>query len=413
MKKGWEIKRLGDSNLLEIIDGDRGKNYPSKKDFTDKGFCLFMNTKNVRPNGFEFDTKMFINEEKDKSMGKGKLIRNDVVMTTRGTIGNLGIYNDKIEYENIRINSGMLIFRPNLKKITSEYLFEILRSGIIKEQIIDNISGAAQPQLPIKTLVNFVFPVPTSLREQQRIVSILDKAFDEIEKVKRLTEENLKNAKELFDSYLQEVFENKGDDWEEKTLGDIAKVIGGYSFKSTEFKNQGKYQVLRMGNVRPGLIRREENPVFIDLIEDNILKKALLLEGDVIITQTGTNKKRDYGFTAIIDKDNYLLNQRIASIRFFKDYLPKYFLYYSWTNSFKNQYFANETGTVGQGNVGINAIINAIIPIPPLNKQQSIVTKIDKLSAETKKLEAIYEQKLDSLEELKKSILQKAFQGEL
>ena len=83
--KDWEEKRLGDSDLVEIIDGDRGKNYPTKKDFLDKGFCLFLNTKNVRPDGFEFNTTMFISEAKDKAMGKGKLKRNDVVMTTRGT----------------------------------------------------------------------------------------------------------------------------------------------------------------------------------------------------------------------------------------------------------------------------------------------------------------------------------------
>ncbi len=123
---GWEEKKLGDKNLLEIIDGDRGKNYPKKSDFFEEGFCLFMNTKNVRPDGFDFETTMFINEKKDKALGNGKIRRNDVVMTTRGTIGNLGIFNDDVGYDNIRINSGMLIFRPNLKVIIPEYLFEIL-----------------------------------------------------------------------------------------------------------------------------------------------------------------------------------------------------------------------------------------------------------------------------------------------
>lgn len=140
---GWEEKNLGDKSLLEIIDGDRGRNYPTKSDFFEEGFCLFMNTKNVRPNGLDFKITMFINEDKDKALGNGKLERNDVVMTTRGTIGNLGIYSDDVEYDNIRINSGMLIFRPNLKVIIPEYLFEILRSSIIKAQIKKHVSGAA------------------------------------------------------------------------------------------------------------------------------------------------------------------------------------------------------------------------------------------------------------------------------
>jgi type I restriction enzyme S subunit len=204
--EGWEEKTLGESDLIEIIDGDRGKNYPTLKDFKDEGYCLFMNTKNVRPDGFLFNTTMFIDEAKDKAMGKGKLKRNDVVMTTRGTIGNLGVYNEEVEFDNIRINSGMLIFRPNLKLITSEYLFEILRSGIIKEQIRKQVTGAAQPQLPIKTLVNFVFPVPKSLKQQQNIVQKLDNLSTETKKLEAIYLQKINDLEELKKSVLQKAF---------------------------------------------------------------------------------------------------------------------------------------------------------------------------------------------------------------
>jgi type I restriction enzyme, S subunit len=203
---GWEEKKLGDRNLLEIIDGDRGKNYPKKSDFFEEGFCLFMNTKNVRPDGFNFETTMFINEKKDKSLGSGRIRRNDVIMTTRGTIGNLGIFNNDVGYDNIRINSGMLIFRPNLKFIIPEYLFEILRSGIIKGQIKKHVSGAAQPQLPIKTLVNFSFPVPKSLPEQRRIVAKLDELSAETKKLEAIYRQKLADLEELKKSILQKAF---------------------------------------------------------------------------------------------------------------------------------------------------------------------------------------------------------------
>lgn len=202
----WEERKLGDSDLIEIIDGDRGKNYPTQKDFTDEGYCLFMNTKNVRPTGLEFNSKMFISEAKDKTMGKGKLKRNDVVMTTRGTIGNLGIYNNDVKYDNIRINSGMLIFRPNLNQITSAYLFEILRSGIIKEQITKHVTGAAQPQLPIKTLVNFVFPVPKSIKEQHNIVKMLNSLSVETKRLESIYQFKIRALDELKKSILQKAF---------------------------------------------------------------------------------------------------------------------------------------------------------------------------------------------------------------
>ena len=204
--EGWEERKLGENDLIEIIDGDRGKNYPTQKDFFDEEFCLFMNTKNVRPDGFEFKSTMFINAEKDKLMGKGKLKRNDVVMTTRGTIGNLGVFNEKVKYENIRINSGMLIFRPNPKLISSEYLFEILRSGIIKNQINKHVTGAAQPQLPIKTLVNFTFPVPKSLSEQQTIVQKLDALSLETKKLETIYRTKIADLEELKKSILHKAF---------------------------------------------------------------------------------------------------------------------------------------------------------------------------------------------------------------
>ena len=204
--EGWEEKKLGDSNLVEIIDGDRGKNYPTEKDFLDHGFCLFMNTKNVRSDGFKFDSKMFISEAKDKAMGKGRLKRNDVVMTTRGTIGNLGLYNDKVEFNNIRINSGMLIFRPNLQQIAPEYLFEVFRSGIFKKQIKKHVTGAAQPQLPIKTLVNFTLPVPESVNEQQIIVQKLNVLSAETKKLETIYQQKINDLDELKKSILQKAF---------------------------------------------------------------------------------------------------------------------------------------------------------------------------------------------------------------
>jgi type I restriction enzyme S subunit len=202
----WEEKTLGDENLLKIIDGDRGNNYPRKADFLDEGYCLFMNTKNVRVDGFLFNTKMFITREKDGAMGKGKLSRNDVVMTTRGTIGNLGVYDKNVPFENIRINSGMLIFRPNREVVTPQYLFELFRSGIMKNLIKKHVSGAAQPQLPIKTLVNFSLPIPKSIKEQEKIVQKLDTLSKQIKKLEAIYTQKIADLKEMKKSVLQKAF---------------------------------------------------------------------------------------------------------------------------------------------------------------------------------------------------------------
>ena len=201
--------------------------------------------------------------------------------------------------------------------------------------------------------------------------------------------------------------------WKWVKIKDEADTFGGYAFKSAEFRSEGKYQVLRMGNIRPGILRYEESPVFLDQADDTVLSRSLLKINDVIITQTGTRKKRDYGFTVLIPKSHLLLNQRIAAIRFKERYLPKFFLYFSWTDSFKDQFFANETGNVGQGNVGMKAVTETLIPFCSLEEQKSIVQAIESRLSVADKMEESITESLQQAEALKLSILKKAFEGRL
>lgn len=203
---GCVKRKLGDESLLEIIDGDRGVNYPKASDFYDEGHCLFLNTKNVRPDGFDFVNTMFIAPDKDGQLRKGKLKRDDVVMTTRGTIGNIGLYSEDVPFEHIRINSGMLIFRANKRTLLAPFLFELLRSEIVKVQIKKQTTGAAQPQLPIKTLVNFTIPVPTNLDDQLALVKKVRAFEPEIQNLARLYERKLIALNAMKKSLLNHAF---------------------------------------------------------------------------------------------------------------------------------------------------------------------------------------------------------------
>ena len=208
-KDDWEEKSFGDKELLQIVDGDRGKNYPKKSDFLEDGYCLFMNTKNVRQDGFDFNQTMFITKQKDEVLGKGRLERSDVVLTTRGTVGNIGFYSNDVPYNAIRINSGMLIFRTNKDLLLPEYLFELLRSGFIKSQIEKHVSGAAQPQLPIKTLVNFRLPLPKSLNQQREIVEKIRVFNSETKKLEKIYKKKVTHFDELKQSILHQAFTGK------------------------------------------------------------------------------------------------------------------------------------------------------------------------------------------------------------
>jgi type I restriction enzyme S subunit len=173
----WQVVSIKDAPI-ELVDGDRGVNYPKSFDFTFGGYCLFLSNKNVKDDQFIFSDLQFISKDKDEALGKGRLQRLDVVLTTRGTVGNVAFYNDDVTFENIRINSGMLILRA-VGELSPKYLYHLMKSPLLKKKYIDVTSGSAQPQLPIKSLGQIFIPIPPE-DEQEKIVEAcesIDKKF--------------------------------------------------------------------------------------------------------------------------------------------------------------------------------------------------------------------------------------------
>jgi type I restriction enzyme, S subunit len=163
---------------LQIIDGDRGANYPKQNEFEDSGYCLFLNAGNVTPAGFKFDDCQFIDERKDRALRKGRLERDDIVLTTRGTLGNIAHYTARVPFENVRINSGMVILRADGTKLDPRYLYCVLRSTIVRDQINQLKSGVAQPQLPVRDIKRIRIPLP-DLQVQARLADIIS-AYDNL-----------------------------------------------------------------------------------------------------------------------------------------------------------------------------------------------------------------------------------------
>lgn len=189
------------TTVCAIIDGDRGRNYPKQDEFSDTGYCLFLNAKNVTATGFSFENCMFITKEKDDALHNGKLERGDVVLTTRGTLGNLAFYDDSVPFENVRINSGMVILRMKKSVMTEVFFMEQFKLQLqsIKGKIA---SGSAQPQLPISTMNKIrILLAPMALQEQFA-------AFvEQVDKSKFSIQQALDKSQLLFDSLMQKHFE--------------------------------------------------------------------------------------------------------------------------------------------------------------------------------------------------------------
>lgn len=169
---------------FDIIDGDRGKAYPKQSDFRGSGHCLFLSATNVTKSGFDFATGQFVDEQKDAQLRKGKLKRDDVVLTTRGTLGNVAYYEVRVPFEHLRINSGMVILRCDRSRILPSFLYAFLRSDAFKAQVETMRSGAAQPQLPVRDMKRIELPLPMPW-QQERIVEAISPYDDLIENNRR------------------------------------------------------------------------------------------------------------------------------------------------------------------------------------------------------------------------------------
>jgi len=196
----WRIMSL-EKAPLEIIDGDRGTNYPNQAEFSSTGHCLFLNAGNVTTVGFKFSDCAFITAEKDASLRKGKLIRNDVVLTTRGTVGNTAYFDDSVPFDHIRINSGMVILRAQTPALQPRYLYLFVRSALFHAQVSALRTGSAQPQLPIRDINRIEIPIPPP-EEQRAIAHILGTLDDKIELNRQINQTLEHIAQAIFKSWF-------------------------------------------------------------------------------------------------------------------------------------------------------------------------------------------------------------------
>lgn len=175
---GWEVNELKVSGI-DVIDGDRGKTYPKAADFSSEGYCLFLSAKNVTKSGFQFETKQFVTEEKHNQLRKGHLHRDDIVLTTRGTLGNIAFYDADTPFPVVRINSGMVLLRNIGAKLETKFLYQLMRSPVLQSQIAAASFGSAQPQLTVKIINALKLPIPPK-SEQSRILAAISSVNDDL-----------------------------------------------------------------------------------------------------------------------------------------------------------------------------------------------------------------------------------------
>nr|BDT27413.1 restriction endonuclease subunit S [Bacteriovorax sp. HI3] len=188
--KEWDCPKIVDIKVC-LIDGDRGPNYPKSDDLKASGYCLFLNAGNVTQSGYDFSECQFITKEKDNVLRKGKVLKGDIVLTTRGTVGNMAITSIDTPFENIRINSGMIILRNEEKRLKTDFLYHSLDKYIFQKEFIKLVSGSAQPQLPVADFKKFPVLIPGEIEQDEILKKInsfsatLDEEFKFLRKLQK------------------------------------------------------------------------------------------------------------------------------------------------------------------------------------------------------------------------------------
>lgn len=384
----------------KITDGSH--NPPKGIDYSEH---IMLSSKNVFDDHIHLENPRYLNKADFEAENKRTdVCIGDVLLTIVGTIGRVGVVDESLP--KFTLQRSVAVLKPQFEAIAPRFLMYSLRN--ILEQLLGKSRGVAQKGLYLKTLRDIEIALPP-IPEQQRLVAILDQAFSDIEKARANAEQNLKNARELFDSYLNTLLLEVCSEKPSQTLNCISELIVDCEHKTAPVQDEG-YPSIRTPNIGRG-----------HLILDNVrrvseetyhlwTRRALPMPGDLILA-----REAPAGNVGVIpDGEKVCLGQRTVLIRPNKNEVnSQYLAFFLLHPIMQNRLLAHSTGATVQ-HVNMKDIRQLpVARFPSLVGQLTNVEKILDTKIKMQSLELIYINKLASLDELKKSLLQKAFSGEL
>ena len=360
--------------------------------------------------------KQFVIQETSTVLGKDapsrarKLVRTDDILfaTIRPTLKRIAQVPNNLDKQ--VCSTGYFVLRPK-DFVEGRFLFYFLFTENFMGEMEKLQKGASYPAVNDGEVSSQTIYLP-SFDEQKRIVAILDEAFEGCDRAIRNTENNLANARELFESYRNSILTQNNKEWQETTLGNEIDLMTGFPFKSNQYTDsEQSIRLLRGDNIIQGVLRWDDVKKWSKSNINGFLVYQLK-EGDVVLAMDRPWVKAGLKHAMIsIDDLPCLLVQRTACLRA-KNMSNRFLMYSIGSHSFIQHILSNQTG-IGVPHISGKQIQSFKLLKPPLSEQLQISDNLDKLYTETQCLETIYRQKLAALKELKQSILQKAFTGEL
>ena len=368
MRKGWEYKKLGE--VATFINGDRGKNYPSAKDFVESG-VPFINAGHLNNGIISYDKMNYITINKYNSLGSGKIIKNDILFCLRGSLGKYAIV---AEDSMGAIASSLVIIRP-FQNADNRFIAHFLSSAKIKEYIAKNNNGSSQPNLSAKSVASFIIPLPT-LSTQLAIVSELDK----INELIRLKKEQLKDFDNLAQSLFYEMFGDPVENekgWEVKTFGEIGSVERGAGISKKDFVKEG-LPCIHYGQLHTILGPRTTK--HFTSIPHNLLPKYKIAHtGDLVMAITSEDVEGSCKSTVWLGDYDIIVGSDAAIFHHKQD--GTFLSYYTMTKA-----FFNEKAKYAKGfkvtHISAKEIEKIPVYLPPLPLQRLFAQRIEQIERE-------------------------------
>jgi type I restriction enzyme S subunit len=399
MKAGWQTKTLG-----EVLQKTETVN-PLQSPGTEFDYIDVSSISNTT---FKIEATQRL-KGKDAPSRARKLVRaNDILFATiRPTLQRIAVVPEHLDKQ--VCSTGYFVLRPK-PGIDHRFVFYFLFTENFTGQMESLQKGASYPAVTDGDVKAQVIHVP-SLLEQQRIVGILDQAFDSITTAKANAKKNLQNARALFESHLQSVFTQRGEGWVVKTLEEVCIIGDGNHSSNYPRKDElveAGVPFIRATNMVVGRISGSDMR-FLSPQKHAQLKKGHLKTGDILITNRG-----EIGKTAIVDSDydNANLNSQIAWLRC-REGMDNKFLFHVLNSGNIQQHFESAKSGAALQQFTIKQLKALKVPSPPTPQQETIVEQLDALSVETQRLESLCQRKHAALDALKQSLLHQAFSGAL
>ena len=379
---------------------------PTRGIYVEEGLPYLL-ARHVRDGRLSFDGQTFVSAAFNERNTKSKLKADDVLLVQSGHIGHSAVVGPDHEGHNCH---AMIVLSPTLGLLTGEFLSYFFNSPEMRQSFGAMRSGSTVPHLTCAAVREILVPLPT-IAEQQRIVTILNEAFEGIATAKANAEKNLQSARELYEDQLDSLFSSASARWPERALDQVATIINGFAFKSTDFQTTPGVRSIKITNV--GVREFVEDPG--NHLPASFAQKhagVAVAGGSIVLALTRTIIAGGLKVAVVpADFHGALLNQRVAAIQPRAAELESSFLFFHLSTRRVMDYVKSRVNTLMQPNLSIADLRRLPLPMPPISEQRELVATLTRLDEESLRLESVYLRMLAALDELKKSLLHQAFSG--